>query len=63
MFILKGNAVNDPDLKANINGNTLFEIESVTSLGSTFSNYAKLTAHAEDIFRKGVHPSVFVKKL
>ncbi len=60
---LKGNAVTDPDLKANINVNTLFEVESVTCLGVTFSNNAKWTAHVEDIFRKCVHLSFFVKKL
>ncbi len=41
MFALKGNAVTDPDLKANINGNALSEVESVTYLGVTFLNNAK----------------------
>ncbi len=40
MFTLKGNAVTDPDLKANINGSTLPEDESVTYLGVTYSNIA-----------------------
>ncbi len=51
MFTLKGNAVTDLDLKANINGNTFSEVESVTYLGVSFSNNAKLTVHAENIFR------------
>ncbi len=51
MFTLKGNAVADLDLKANINGNTFSEVESVTYLGGSFSNNAKLTVHAENIFR------------
>ncbi len=63
MFTLKGNAVTDPDLKANINGNTLSEVESVTYLGVTFSNNAKWTAHVEDIFRKCVRLCFLVKKL
>ncbi len=41
------NAVTDPDLKADVNGNTLTEVESVTYLGVTFSDNAKWTAHAE----------------
>ncbi len=63
IFTLKGSAVTDPDLKAKINGNTLSEVESVTYLGVTFSNNAKWTAHVEDIFRKCVRLSFFVKKL
>ncbi len=51
MFFIKGNAVTAPDLKTNINGNTLSEVESVTYLGVTFSNNAKWTAHVEDNFR------------
>ncbi len=47
MFTLKGNAVTDPDLKANVNGNTLSEVESVTYFGVTLSNNAKWTAHVE----------------
>ncbi len=54
MFTLKGNAVTDPDLKANINGNTLSEVESV---------YVKWTAKVGDILRKCVRLSLFVKKL
>ncbi len=50
-FTLKGNAVTDLDLKAYINGNTFSEVESVTNLGVSFSNNAKLTVHAENIFR------------
>ncbi len=64
MFTLKGNAVTDPDLKANTNRYTLSEVESVTYLGVTFSNNAKWTAHVEDIFRKCVRFFFFfVKKL
>ncbi len=63
MFILKGNAVTDLEFKANINGNTLSEVEAVPYLGVTFSNNAKWTAHVEDIFRKCVRISFFVKKL
>ncbi len=63
MLTLKGKAVTDPDLKANINGNTLSEVESVTFLGITFSNNAKWTAHVEDIFIKCVRLSFFAKKL
>ncbi len=48
---LKGNAVTDRDFKADINGNTLSEVETVPYLGVTFSNNAKWTTHAEDIFR------------
>ncbi len=51
MFAFKDNAVTNPDLKANINGNTL-SVESVTYLGITFSNKAKWTVHVQDIFRK-----------
>ncbi len=54
MFTLKDNAVTDPDFKANINGNGLSNVESVTYLGGTFSKNAKWTAHVEDIFRKCV---------
>ncbi len=63
MFALRGNVVTDPDLKANINGNTLSEVESVTYHGDTFSYNAKWTAHVEDIFRKCERLSFFVKKL
>ncbi len=52
MFTLKGNAVTDLDFKANINGNTLSEVEAVPYLEVTFSNNAKWTAHVEDIFRR-----------
>ncbi len=62
MFTRKGNVVTDPDLKANINGNTLSEVESATYLGVTFSNNAKWITHVEDIFRKRVRLSFFVKK-
>ncbi len=62
MFTLKGNAVTDPDLKANINGNTLSEVEPVTYLGVSFSNKAKLTAYVEKIFRKCVRLSFFCKE-
>ncbi len=51
MFFLKDDAVTDPDLKANINGTKLSEVESVTYLGVIFSNNAKWTTHIEDIFR------------
>ncbi len=37
----KGNAVTDPDLEANINGNALPKPDSVTYLRVTFSNNAK----------------------
>ncbi len=47
MFSLKGNTVIDLDLKANINGNALSTVESVTYLGVTFSNNAKRTTHVE----------------
>ncbi len=57
MFTLKGNAVTDLDLKANITGNTLSEVQSVTYIGVTFSNNAKWTAHVEDTFRKRVRLS------
>ncbi len=57
MFAQKGNVVTDPDLKANINGNALSEVESVTYLGVTFSINAKRTAHVENIFKKCVRLS------
>ncbi len=41
MFTLKGHVVTGLDFKANINGNTLPEVESVAKLGVTFSNNAK----------------------
>ncbi len=41
MFTFKSNGVTGPDLKANINGNTLPEVESVNYLGVTFPNNAK----------------------
>ncbi len=63
IFTHKGNAITDLDLKANINGDTLSEVEPVTYLGVKFSNNAKWTAHVEDIFRKCVRLSFFVKKL
>ncbi len=63
MFTLKGNAVTDLEFKANINGNTLSEVEAVPNLGVTFSNNLKWTAHVEDIFRKCVRLSFLVKKL
>ncbi len=63
MFTLKGNAVTGLAFKANINGNTLSGVESVTYLGVTFSNNAKWTARVEEIFRKCVRLSFFVKKL
>ncbi len=63
MFTLKGNAVTDPGMKANTYNNTLSEVESVTYLGVIFSNNAKWIAHVEDIFRKCVRLSFFVKKL
>ncbi len=53
MFINKGNAVTDPDLKSNINGKTLSEVESVN---------AKWTAQV-DIFRKCVRVFFFLKQL
>ncbi len=46
-----------------INGTTLSEVESVTYLGATLTNNANCTAHIEDIFRKCVRLSFFVKKL
>ncbi len=52
-----------PRFKTNINGNTLPEVESVTYLGVTLTNNANWAAHVEDIFRKCVHFSFFVKKL
>ncbi len=52
-----------PILKANINDNTLSEVESVTNLGVSFSNNAKWTAHVEDVFRKWVRLSFFINKL
>ncbi len=58
-----GNAATDPHLKANISGNTLSTVESVTYLGVTFWNNAKWSTHFEDIFRKCVRLSIFVKKL
>ncbi len=63
MLTLKDNAETGPSLKANINGDTLSEAESTTYLGVTFSNIAKWTVHDEDIFRKCVRLSFFVKKL
>ncbi len=63
MFTLKGNAVTDPDLKANINGNTLSEVASVAYLKLIFSKNAKCTTHVEDIFGKCIRLSFFVKKL
>ncbi len=63
MFSLKGNAVIDLDLKANINGNALSTVESVTYLGVTFSNNAKWTTHVDEIGIKCAHLSFFVKKL
>ncbi len=45
MFTLNASAVTNLDFKANINGNTLSEVESVTYLGVTFSNNAKWTGH------------------
>ncbi len=59
MFTLKDNAVSDPVLKANISGNTLSGVESVTYLVVIFSNNAKWTAHVEDSFRKCVRLSFF----
>ncbi len=59
----KGVAVIDPDLKANTNGNALSAVESVTYLGVTFSNNAKWTTHVEEILRKCVRLSFFVKRL
>ncbi len=41
MFTLKGNAVSDLEFKANINGNILSGVDSVTYLGVTLSNNAK----------------------
>ncbi len=63
MFILKSNDVTGPDLKFNINGDTSSEVESVTYLVVTFSNNAKWTAQTEDIFKKCVRLTFFVKKL
>ncbi len=40
---LKGNTVTDPELKANIKGNALSTVETVTYLGVKFSNNAKWT--------------------
>ncbi len=51
MFSLKGNAVPDTGLKADIDNNALSTVESVTYLGVSFSNNAKWTTHFEDIFR------------
>ncbi len=51
MSTLTGIGVTDPALKANLNGNTLSTVESVTYLGVTFPNNAKWTTHVEDIFR------------
>ncbi len=62
MFSFNGNTVTDPDLKANISGNNLSAVESVTYLGVTFSRNAKWTTHIEDIFRKRVRLSFCVKK-
>ncbi len=62
MLTLKGNAATDLEFKANINGNTLTEVEAVPYLGVTFSNNAKWTAHVEDIFRKCVRLSFFCKE-
>ncbi len=42
MFTFKGNAVTDPDLKANINGYTFSEVEPVTYLGVTFSKKCEM---------------------
>ncbi len=63
MFSLKGNAVNDTDVKATINDKPLSTIDSVTYLGVTFARNAKCTNHVEGIFRKGVRLSFFAKKL
>ncbi len=63
IIINKCDAVTDFDLKANITGDTLSEVESVTHLGVTFSNNATWTIYVEDIFRKCVRLSFFVKKL
>ncbi len=62
MSFLKGNADTDPDLKANINGNTLSTVESVTHLGVTFTNNAKWTTHVEDIFGKCLRLFFFCKE-
>ncbi len=56
----KGNADADPELKTNLNGNTLFTVELVLNLEVTFSNNA---THVEDTFRKCVRLSFYVKKL
>ncbi len=63
MFTLKDNVVTDPEFKANLNGNTLSNVESVTNLGVTFSKNAKWTAYVEEIIRKYVRLCFFVKKL
>ncbi len=63
IFILKGNAVTDPDLKATINDNVLSTVDTVTCLGVTFARNAKWTNHVEGIFRKCVRLSFFAKKL
>ncbi len=62
MFTLKGNAATDHDLRANVNGNTLSKVDSVTHLGVTFSNNAKWTAHAVDMFRKWIRLAFFCKQ-
>ncbi len=45
------------DSRADINGNTLSEVESVTYLGVTFSNNAKWTVNVENIFKESVRLS------
>ncbi len=54
MFSFKGNADADPELKTNMNGNTLSTVELVVNLKVTFPNNAKLATHVEDTFRKCV---------
>ncbi len=63
MLSLKDNADTDLDSKANINGNALSTVESVTCPGVTFSNNAKWTNHVDNIFRMCLRLSFFVKKL
>ncbi len=58
-----GNVVTNPDLKAVINRNSLFTVESVTYLGDTFVRNANRTNYFEGIFRKHVRLSIFAKKL
>ncbi len=62
MYILMGNAVTNPDLKATINRNSLSTVESVTYLGDTFAINTNRTNYFERILRKRVRRSIFCKE-